>query len=260
MVIIFKGYGNHSNRLFQAIHVEAFCLEHKMRFYNPSFKDMAALFKAKSHFFDGIVCFFLRIMNKVGWLKSPDFAESELYSQYFLKKKLAFYKGWSFRAESLTNKYREFFILKYSLLPKYYESNNLYNLIMKTDRTRFILVGIHIRWGDYRTWEGGKHYFPEEVYKKYMDNFSTELKRSTGKQPLFIIFSNEKTSFVPSEDILLSENEWYIDQFIMSRCNYLIGPPSTFTVWASYIGGAKYFHIKDDSGQISTKDFISQEF
>jgi len=39
-------------------------------------------------------------------------------------------------------------------------------------------------------------------------------------------------------------------------CDYLIGPPSTFTLWASYVGKVKYFHLKNKSGEIAIDDFV----
>lgn len=58
-----------------------------------------------------------------------------------------------------------------------------------------------------------------------------------------------------NDNIKKSTNEWYIDHFLMSKCDYLIGPPSTFTMWASYIGKVKYYHIENDSGEIRLSDF-----
>lgn len=41
----------------------------------------------------------------------------------------------------------------------------------------------------------------------------------------------------------------------MSKCDYLNGPPSTFTLWASYMGRVKYYQIKDNTGNIYINDF-----
>jgi hypothetical protein len=259
MVIIFKGYGNHSNRLFQAIHVEAFCRENNIKFHNPSFSDMAGFYGVKSHSYDSLVCFFLRLLDKAGIVNPPHFEESEPYSIIFLKRRLVFYKGWNFRADDLTKKYRDFFKGKYSLLPKFYEGNKFYKEFASINREEFNVVGVHIRKGDYKTWEGGKYYFSDAIYKKYMGNLKLALEKSSSKETLFIIFSNEKASFTETENIWISENEWYVDQFIMGKCDYLIGPPSTYTLWASYTGQAKYFHIPDDSGNISLEDFACKE-
>jgi hypothetical protein len=40
MIICIYGYGNHSNRLLQNIHFEAFCKEYGIDYINPSFTNM----------------------------------------------------------------------------------------------------------------------------------------------------------------------------------------------------------------------------
>ena len=76
-----------------------------------------------------------------------------------------------------------------------------------------------------------------------------------GKDCFFVIFSNEDISIKESTDIIISKNEWYIDHLLMSKCDLLMGPPSTFTLWASYIGKVKFYHITNDSGEISFEKF-----
>ena len=121
-----------------------------------------------------------------------------------------------------------------------------------------IVVDIYILGGrrrDYKKHQGGKYYFSDKVYQEYMNQLGIEVSNKLSKQALFIIFSDEITGFQENSYTLISDNEWYLDHLIMSKCDFLIGPPSTFTIWASYIGKNKYFHIKDDSGEIDLKRF-----
>jgi hypothetical protein len=89
-----------------------------------------------------------------------------------------------------------------------------------------------------------------------MDSMQAALANVNGKKTQFIVFSNESLRLNPSENVLLSKSPWYVDQTVMSLCDYLIGPPSTFTMWASYLGEAVYYQIKDDSGTIKLNDFV----
>jgi len=59
---------------------------------------------------------------------------------------------------------------------------------------------------------------------------------------LLIVFSDDHVVF--TRDLIISQNPWYIDQHLMTRCDYLIGPPSTFTLWASYVGKVPFFQIE----------------
>ena len=257
-VVIFMGHGNHSNRLFQAIHIEAFCIENKVEFSNPSFKNMSKYYGLKSSFIDNTLCILIRGLRKLRLIKTLDFNESDrngFYCDTILKTKVTLAHGWRFRAHELTRKYQDYFIRKYSLLPNFYVDNDFYKYFTKLDRSEYNIIGVHIRRGDYKTWENGKYYFTDDIYEMYMTSLSRELSLLSKKKIKFILFSNETIDISGSNDIIISNNEWYIDQLIMSKCDYLIGPPSTFTLWASYIGKIQYYHIKEKTGTINLNDF-----
>jgi hypothetical protein len=163
--------------------------------------------------------------------------------------------GWYFRVNNLAEKYQDYFIGKYTLKDKYIKNNNVMNLIDDMKRKGTLVVGVHIRRGDYKHWQGGKYNFDDDVYKNYMHALGIEIERSYNKNVCFIIFSNEDISINENKYIYKSNNKWYVDHFLMSKCDMLIGPPSTFTMWASYIGKVKYCHIGNNSGKISLDDF-----
>jgi hypothetical protein len=108
-----------------------------------------------------------------------------------------------------------------------------------------IRLGVHIRRGDYRRWHGGRYFYTDEQYISYIrqflalhpdkrvnifvcgndpeldtEIFSTSLCAQNGSEPkpVTVIFPNGN----PGEDLCL-----------LSRCDYLIGAPSTFTLVAS---------------------------
>ena len=75
------------------------------------------------------------------------------------------------------------------------------------------------------------------------------------KEILFILFSNESISIKENENIVISKESWYFDQWIMTNCDYLIGPPSTFTGWASYIGEVPLLYMESNNVNYSLDDF-----
>ena len=108
-----------------------------------------------------------------------------------------------------------------------------------------IRLGVHIRRGDYRRWHGGRYFYTDEQYISYIrqflalhpdkrvsifvcgndpeldtEKFSTSLCAQNGSEPkpVTVIFPNGN----PGEDLCL-----------LSRCDYLMGAPSTFTLVAS---------------------------
>ncbi len=116
------------------------------------------------------------------------------------------------------------------------------------------VVGVHIRRGDYRTWQNGKYFFADEVYQQYLLEMTSQLKQ-IHKEPFFVIFSNEDISIKEQDNVVISRNEWFVDQFLMSQCDYLIGPPSTFSLWASYSGKVPYYHFESGVDQLELAHF-----
>lgn len=273
MIIMIFPYGNHCNRLFQNLHFEAFCKEYGIEYINPSFSDMydyyispCNLFKSnilkglKYKFYKRFVLI-VKIMKKLKILKIERFVkifdtmdnENNIYA--LSPPHDIYVGGWYFRVHDLTEKYQDYFIGKYTLKDKYIQNNELYNLMIRLKRNDTIITGVHIRRSDYKYHEDGKYYFDDDVYQKYMCTLGDKIKNNYNKNYFFIIFSDEDILINENEHIHKSTNEWYIDNFLMSKCDYLIGPPSTFTLWASYIGKVKYYHITSDSGNINLSDF-----
>lgn len=115
-----------------------------------------------------------------------------------------------------------------------------------------IKVGVHIRRGDYRGWNNGKYYYDDEVYNDKIEQFANLFKN---KKILFILFSNEKVTLKPKQDYIISKCSWHEDHYLLSLCDYIIGAPSTFTIWASFIGNVPLMHIYDKNDKVDFDSF-----
>ena len=274
-IILYLAYGNHSNRLFQSIHFEAFCKEYNIDFINSTFSDMQTyylpMYNADG---EGRLSFILqkfplllkmfrlvlkvkKKLNLINFISFNDEDENNIEKLLTLLSppRCILVGGWYFRDHELTEKYQDHFIFKYSLKEKYFLNNLLLNKISELKESNKVVVGIHIRRGDYKSHMEGKYYFADNVYLNYMKKIENEIEIKNNKKCTFIIFSNENVSIPESEYTYISKNEWYIDHILMSKCDLLLGPPSTFTMWASYIGKVKYFHIESDNDNIDLDSF-----
>jgi hypothetical protein len=50
-------------------------------------------------------------------------------------------------------------------------------------------------------------------------------------------------------------NQELEDMYALAGCDYIIGPPSTFSMWASFIGKVPLFHLHDREINFSLSDF-----
>ncbi len=113
-----------------------------------------------------------------------------------------------------------------------------------------IVIGVHVRRGDYATWENGKYFFSWEEYGQFMAAAS---KTFASRRVVFVVCSNETlpSSFSERKDVLAGPGEAVQDMYALARCDYLMGPPSTFTGWASFFGDVPLLQLKSRDQAVS---------
>lgn len=120
------------------------------------------------------------------------------------------------------------------------------------------IVGIHVRRGDYQFWKNGEFFFDNETYASAMKQMQSNLG-SLNIPTAFLIVTNDPKSIhkraFEGLPYFLSNNSEIIDLCLLSNCDYIIGPPSTFSSWASFINKVPLFHIKDPAQQFSLEQF-----
>lgn len=122
-----------------------------------------------------------------------------------------------------------------------------------------IRLGVHIRRGDYATWCRGTYFFNDEQYATVIQQFTELLPDKPidiyicGNDPkldrhyFLKRFADTHIKFPngsPAEDLCL-----------LSQCDYLIGPPSTFTLVASMYYDTPLYWITDARKTLSLSDF-----
>lgn len=274
MVFLYKRFGDKSNRLLQNIHFEAYCKHNNIEYHNLEFYDMEYIYGIKDKYsfkklppillpslntrygiIEGIsnFCKKMHIKNYLIYdYMDINLRENiELYDSQILsnKNKTIFVSGWDFRVTNLVYQYRDYFSKKYTPINLNSEEyNNIKNKFADYD----LKVGIHIRRGDYKDWNKGRFFYEDEVYNDKIDQFYNLFPN---KKILFIIFSNEEITLKPNHDYIISKCQWYEDHSLLSLCDYIMGPPSTFTIWASYIGDVPLYHIYSRDDIINVSNF-----
>lgn len=117
-------------------------------------------------------------------------------------------------------------------------------LIARARIQNHTLVGVHIRRGDYREFKGGKYFFEQFDYRKKLE----ELQRNHPQLSFcFLICSNEKINGKIFHDLpnVIGLGSLVEDMYSLAACDLIIGPPSTFTRWASFYGKVPLFQLED---------------
>lgn len=117
-------------------------------------------------------------------------------------------------------------------------------------------VGIHVRRGDYAEWLGGIYFYDNDTYYKWMLQITEQLNN-----PLFIICSNEEFKFKNEAEleIIYSKGSPQEDLFLLSRCKYIIGPPSTFSSWSAFAGD-QFLYQPETKDEVMKLDLFTKYY
>ena len=118
-----------------------------------------------------------------------------------------------------------------------------------------LYIGVHIRHGDYKQWRGGKHFYELKDYLEVM-------KHTEGlfpdKRIKFLVCSNETFKATEFDDlnVVIGPGNFMEDVYSLTYCDYLMGPPSGFTWWASLYGEKPLCFITSKDFRPTLEDFL----
>ncbi|TDG36125.1 hypothetical protein EZJ43_10625 [Pedobacter changchengzhani] len=151
------------------------------------------------------------------------------------QNKVILAQGWMFRDLQNLRKHRET-ICKFFTPVKPYQTeiNRIANEVkIKAD----VVIGVHIRRGDYKEFANGKWFFTDENYASWMHALKSEYS-AIGKTCVFLITSNDMVEIdkFAGLDVIVEPRHFIIDLYLLAKCDAIIGPPSTFSQWAAFYG------------------------
>lgn len=270
MIIISNKPGQLCNLIIIYANFIAFAREHGMKVKNPAFYEYKKYFrgtrKSGANKFSYAVCnFFARACRRANIhtrLVSNVYLDNnehlDLDAPHALKKfssAICFVQGWKYVGNNLMKKYKEELKEIFKPSDEYLQVIKSYfqNPVFSSD---VLVIGLHVRRGDYARFEGGKYFYDVKTYQSLMDKTAALFDK---KKIVFVICSNEKRiqeQFRENNYVLLAGPGTEItDLYTLAQCNYLIGPPSTYTMWASYYSDIPLCMVKDPEMEISVSQF-----
>lgn len=118
------------------------------------------------------------------------------------------------------------------------------------------VIGVHIRRGDYQYFNSGIWYFDDSRYAEVLRQI-VQLEQFRGLNVGFILCSNDA---VCSEQfggltVWSGQRHVMVDLCLLSLCDYIVGPPSTFSSWAGYVGRKPLLTLATKDQAIRYEDF-----
>jgi hypothetical protein len=255
MIITLKKYGRLANRLFLYSHLIAFAEKEDLEIINFAFDDYKNYFP----FFHGqFHCSYvpmthdrakelgnatwlhlkarLKLIPKVCFWDERDIIfdgadEGDERIQLLIRSKQIVFEGWKFRSHLKIIDIMP--ILREIFRPLEKTEQSAMKQIRKARNRGEIVVGVHVRWEDYR---GSANYFQRSEYHERMAQIGSLLHP---KKVCYLICSSETLhqEDFPLDCIITDNAEHVDDLYSLSKCDYIIGPASTFSRWASFYGG-----------------------
>jgi len=259
VLINLEPFGRLGNRLFLAAHLTAFCRKWQVLFSNPAMAPYDRLFPALAPFARPVDRPFQVARS---WLPgSMVFRYWGAHDLNFDRQPLpqlvdplkagkdVFFRGWLFRGFESIQRFRDEIVTTFrphdTVLS--WADHRLAEARVRGE----VVVGVHIRWEDYR---GTPNFLEPREYLQRMTGVAALL---APRRAVFLVFSNEPltaSDFSPHE-VVLAQGSPIQDLTLMSRCDFLMAPPSTFSGWASFSGNVPLVTLSRDQGNLELEDF-----
>jgi hypothetical protein len=106
------------------------------------------------------------------------------------------------------------------------------------------VVGVHVRGNDYRTFKDGRFYYRHGQYRALMEGL---IDAFSGDDVAFLVCSDGP---IPPDafaglNVVHALGDELEDLYALAGCDALVGPPSTYTTWASYYGNVPLYVVRD---------------
>lgn len=255
MIINYDSPGQLCNRLWSLVPSIAYGLEYGEKVLVINLGKYSADFENLNS--DKLIRFasYKRIKRILMSLKSRGYIQNGKANIFKRLFNLNFVEGWSNRlgnagmVEKQSDAIRKIFAFK----------SDITDFIDKffTDYNGFTIIGVHIRRGDYKEWLDGVYYYTDDEYicilKSIEEQFETK-----GNKVKFLLCSNEKINlenYSGLDCITIPDTSGARDLYALSKCDYIIGPPSSYSQWASFSGKVPVKFIMYSNEKINLSDF-----
>jgi hypothetical protein len=148
-----------------------------------------------------------------------------------------------------------------------YKYFNLSNSFIADKRQKYdFIVGVMIRQGDYKFWKDGQYYFSIAQYSRWIDQLS-EVLQNRGKIGFILAsdtpqnlknFANQNIHFTTG---ITSSSGHYIESISqLSLCDVIMSPPSSFSLWAAFLGNIPFIPLLDAQQSIVSEKSLNKSF
>jgi hypothetical protein len=288
MVIISNQVNRLGNRLFTFAHVIANAREHHYTVLNPAFLDYAHFFESTRR---NVLCrypvpipmpapgrhrerlhlwlqqFQAKWPHRVwlhSWVQLLDISQSHDLSgvEYDLagpefdalrrQSRVLIIGGWLFRDNHSFPRHAQAIRQYFTPVGSY--RSHITQMIAAARRNCDVLVGVHVRQGDYASFMGGRYFLRADQYSAVMRR---ALDLWPGQKVHFFVCSDVQQPAGTFDAVPHSLGSGHIieDLYALAACDYLMAVPSTFSMWASFYGSVPILSLTEAVPSLDLSQF-----
>jgi hypothetical protein len=283
VVVIAKRYGRLANRMFLFAHLIGAAAERGFTVLDPAFVGQARYFPATARalvprfpergrtvppFPGGRAAVYvavkaaamslrrLRSVGEIGAIRLAPGQRLDLDDPAFLdalaRYRVVVIEGWRFRDPAGCDRHRD--VIRRFFTPFEHHLRVAREAVETARRADRLLVGVHVRRADYRQFKDGRFLYSHRQYGALMRGVQEAFPE---REASFLVCSDEP---VPGEafrgfDVHLGPGHELHDLYALAGCDLLLGPPSTYTGWASYYGDVPVYQVHDPGKPVRREAF-----
>lgn len=260
-MIFVRDKGRMANNMLQYAHLYAWAREHGRRTMSMRFAYKYQYFHichTRHHNFITYVA--AKFAARLGLIPTVSFNEPQtdtlLQEKQMLDSRWVVAEGWYARWYDLVLKYKPEILQLFAFDSRVEQAAaQTLSQLPEADLT----LGLHIRRGDYRTWQDGRFYFTDEQFIAAAKSF---LAHKGGQRVRIVICGNDPTldtrlyrqQLAPATVDFPCGNAAE-DLCLLSQCDYLMGPPSTYSLVATMYHDVPLYWIHDPQKPVSDDCF-----
>ncbi len=254
-MILVKGYGQMCNNILQFAHLYAFGREYGTKVISMRFSYKFRYFAVCKKWYHNPLTYFIgKLLVSAHVIDCITEDNTPAIDRRLRETKLIACSAWGCRYPALFQKYREEIRQLFEIKPTIKEK---ISIKMAAHPHADISLGLHIRRGDYRYWQGGKYFFDDNVYHKIIKQFCA---LHTGKTINIYICTNDQKLNIDDFRAIhpttyLSNGSGIEDLQLLASCDYIIGVKSTFSLWASFYNNVPLYWIMDKDAPLTIGAF-----
>ncbi|MCM1378382.1 MAG: hypothetical protein NC097_01355 [Clostridium sp.] len=269
-MIFVRDKGRMCNNILQFAHVWAWAKEHERRAISMRFAYKYPYFSISSSSGHNFLTYFfaksaasLHLLPVVSF-NTPRDVNPEAYDALVARMACCrnlLVEGWEVRFYDLFLKYRREITAMFAFRP---EVEKAVDSFFGNVAPSAITVGVHIRRGDYARWNGGRYFFDDSQMACACKRVAESIP---GGQVAFCICGNDPNLNRSPYHKLAEENPRLSFHFaagnpgedlcMLSRCNRILGPPSTFSLVAAMYRDTPLYWISDPEAASDFKPFAT---